>query len=141
MVRFLETNSSYNLRHVTLPGAMWSLIISSIITFVIPVWLVVELAFAVIFYQVLKKRFNRPTPPADYRDYARDRRKLLMRILKRLETNCRATNTPILPTIRSYVREWFHPVSPHNDNKSEFWPKKGDMDNFFAWAFFGVVSR
>lgn len=135
----------------------------------VTMWLMVEFIFAVVFYRVWLPRFQKLRPPEDYRDYARDRRKLLIRILHRLETNCRATNTPLLPTIQAYVREWFHPVDLRHQSSgmkattairreernrfsntpaaadvgttattsNAFWPKRGDMDHFFAWAFFG----
>lgn len=122
------------------------------------IWLIIEIVFVIVFYYVWLPRFQRLRPPIDYRDYSRDRRKLLIRILQRLETTCRHNNTPILPTIQSYVRQWFHPVVSDNNNKNhevqtssstatqttktsngteDFWPKKGDMDEFFSWAFFG----
>lgn len=94
-------------------------------------WLVVEVIFVGVFYKVWLPRFQRLRPPADYRDYAKDRRKLFLRILKRIETDCRATNKPVLPYIQSFIRNWFHTSSPN------FSPKKGDVDRFFAWAFFG----
>jgi pimeloyl-ACP methyl ester carboxylesterase len=127
---------------------MWIFVLFPTLLF--RVWLSLELVFVVIFYRVWLPRFQKLRPPEDYRDYARDRRKLLIRILQRLETNCRLNNTPILPTIQAYVREWFHPVviNPCDEktrtayasafkSKEEFWPKKGDMDQFFSWAFFG----
>jgi pimeloyl-ACP methyl ester carboxylesterase len=83
-------------------------------------------------------------PPIDYRDYAQDRKKLLMRILKRMEADCQATNKPILPYIQAFIRNYFHPVyntnAKNNDTAvphDEFCPKKGDVDRLFAWAFFG----
>lgn len=103
-------------------------------------WLTAELIFVVVFYRVWLPRFQRLRPPADYRDYARDRRKLFLRILKRFEADCQAQNKPILPCIQAYIRNYFNPVSRNanaNANKDEFCPKKGDVDRFFAWAFFG----
>lgn len=96
-----------------------------------------------VFFHVWLPRFNALREPIDYRDYTRDRRKLLIRILRRLETNCLTNNKALIPTIKAYVREWFHPVAvlDHNlipaNKDHEFWPKKGDMNEFFSWAFFG----
>lgn len=103
----------------------------SVFTLVLIPWLLAELTFAVVFYRVWLPRFQRLRPPADYRDYAKDRRKLFLRILKRIETDCRASNKPVLPYFQTFIREWFHTSNP------EFCPKKGDVDVFFAWAFFG----
>lgn len=124
--------------------AMWSWIISCITTFVIPLWIVTELGFCFLFYRVWLPRFQKLKIMPEYRDYVRDRQRLLMRILKRIEMNCRQDKTAVIPTIRKYVREWFHPVSTtanttattSQHNNEEFWPKKGDMNSFFAWAFY-----
>jgi pimeloyl-ACP methyl ester carboxylesterase len=112
----------------------------TIVTSILLPWLLAEIAFGVVFYRVWLPRFQQLRPPEDYRDYARDRRQLLIRILLRLESTCRSTKTPLLPTIRAYVREWFHPIDCHHHHHHTpegFWPRKGDMDQFFAWAFFG----
>ena len=116
---------------------MWTL------TILLLVWLVVELIFAFVFYRVWLPRFQMLRPPIDYRDYAQDRKKLLMRILKRMEADCQAANKPILPYIQVFIRNYFHPVynSSANNNDTavphdEFRPKKGDVDRLFAWAFF-----
>jgi len=115
---------------------MWSTTIFDFPALVLIPWLGVELIFAVVFYRVWLPRFQRLRPPADYRDYARDRKKLLLRILKRIEADCQATNKPILPSLEGFIRSYFHPVCS-SASHDEFWPKKGDVDRFFAWAFFG----
>mmetsp|Transcript_14421 Transcript_14421/g.25814 ORF Transcript_14421/g.25814 Transcript_14421/m.25814 type:complete len:472 (-) Transcript_14421:60-1475(-) len=119
---------------------MWPLVVPTVTI----VWLLLELIFLVVFYRVWLPRFQRLRPPEDYRDYARDRRKLLIRILQRLEATCRANDKPVLPTIRAYVKEWFHPQVGNSKKlndiiklKDEFFPKKNDMDQLFSWAFFG----
>ncbi len=94
-------------------------------------WLASELVFVVVFYRVWLPRFQKLRPPAGYRDYAKDRRKLFMRILRRIEKVCKEDNKPTLPKIQSFIREWFPTSTP------DFCPKKGDVDQFFAWAFFG----
>jgi len=109
---------------------MWPELTLSIRLVLIP-WLVSEIIFVGVFYKVWLPRFQKLRPPIDYRDYAKDRIKLFLRILKRIEANCQNQNKPILPFIQTFVREWFHTSTP------EFCPKKGDVDRFFAWAFFG----
>lgn len=120
---------------------MWPLTVFGVPTLALMPWLVVELIFAAVFYRVWLPRFQRLRPPADYRDYARDRRKLFVRILKRIETDCHAANKPILPYIQAFIRNWFHPMSSGENSSAtlhdDFCPKKGDVDRFFAWAFFG----
>ena len=94
-------------------------------------WLVSEVVFVVVFYRVWLPRFQRLRSPADYRDYTKDRCKLFLRILQRIEKQCKEDNKPTLPKIQSFIREWFPTSTP------DFYPKKGDVDHFFAWAFFG----
>ena len=94
-------------------------------------WLVSEVVFVVVFYRIWLPRFQRLRPPAEYRDYAKDRYKLFLRIINRMEKQCKEDNKPFLPKIQSFFREWFPTSTP------DFLPKKGDMDQFFAWAFFG----
>mmetsp|Transcript_17783 Transcript_17783/g.41032 ORF Transcript_17783/g.41032 Transcript_17783/m.41032 type:complete len:380 (-) Transcript_17783:12-1151(-) len=116
------------------------LISFNIPTLVLLPWLVAELIFVVVFYRVWLPRFQKLRPPADYRDYTRDRRKLLLRILQRIEVDCRTKNKPILPHLKAFIRNYFHPVSSSANSTAssyEFCPKKGDVDQFFAWAFFG----
>ena len=72
--------------------------------------MLVEGTFALLFYKVLVPRLQQLRPPAEYRGYARDRRRLLNRILQRFEATCRGTNTPVLPFIEAYIRQWFHPI-------------------------------
>jgi len=121
------------------PSTIFNLSITH--AFVLIPWFAVELMFAVVFYRVWLPRFQMLRPPADYRDYSRDRRKLLIRILERIETNCQANNTPIIPYIQAYIRDYFHPVSRNGSENTmphdEFFPKKGDVDQLFAWAFYG----
>ena len=110
------------------------------LTLVLLPWLAAELIFVVVFYRVWLPRFQKLRPPPDYRDYTRDRRKLFLRILKRIEVDCHAENKPILPYIKAFIRNYFHPVSSSaktTATPTEFCPKKGDVDQFFAWAFFG----
>jgi len=116
---------------------MWPLTISNIAPFILIPWLVVELIFVVVFYHVWLPRFQRLRPPAEYRDYARDPEKLLMRIIRRIEADCEANNTPILPCFLSFIRDYFQPTCANTMPHHEFLPKKGDVELFFAWAFFG----
>lgn len=110
---------------------------SNITDFAIMAWLAVELIFVVVFYRVWLPRFQRLRPPPEYRDYARDRTKLFMRIIKRMEANCEANNEPIIPTFISFLRDYFQPVCAKAVPHDEFVPKKGDLDLFYAWALFG----
>lgn len=119
---------------------MWALASSTNVGFfVLLPWLAVELIFVGIFYKVWLPRFQRIRPPADYRDYSTDRRKLLLRIIQRMEATCDANNAPLIPQLLSFVRGFFQPVCPKTCTipHHEFFPKKGDVDLLFAWAFFG----
>mmetsp|Transcript_31095 Transcript_31095/g.75154 ORF Transcript_31095/g.75154 Transcript_31095/m.75154 type:complete len:582 (+) Transcript_31095:185-1930(+) len=151
---------------------------------IVLIWLAIEVVFVVVFYRIWLPRFQQLRPPEDYRGYSRDRRKLLCRILSRVEKTCMEHNIPLRETLRQYVREWFQPISNttatttttttttstssdidgaddttdnnnnDHDKQSEnnkddgddgcptkeedlWWPKRDDMDHFFAWAFFG----
>ena len=121
---------------------MWPLATFNIPTFLLIPWFAAELIFAVVFYRLWLPRFQELRQPAEYRKpYARDRLKLLIRILKRIEADCQACNKPILPYIQAFVRSYFHPIHSSESNTAiqheEFCPKKGDADQLFAWAFFG----
>jgi pimeloyl-ACP methyl ester carboxylesterase len=83
---------------------------SFILCTVFGIWFLVEAIFAVVFFKVLIPKLQQLRPPTEYRDYARDRRQLLNRILQRLEATCHATNSPLLPCLEQYIRQWFHPV-------------------------------
>jgi len=109
----------------------WNPLEISFFQLVVLPWLISEIIFVGVFYKIWLPKFQKLRPPIDYRDYAKDRKKLFLRILKRIEVNCLHQNKPILPYIQSFVRDWFHTSTP------EFSPKKGDVDRFFAWAFFG----
>jgi hypothetical protein len=73
-------------------------------------WLGVEIIFYFVFRFYLVPRANRRVPPAPYRDYgeARDRYRILLRILERLEKFARYWGKPSRGVIATYVWSWFH---------------------------------
>lgn len=148
-------------------------------------YLAVEVAFLVIFYKYMIPRANRLTKPAPYRDYGKDRKKLMLRIMHRIEKTCEITKADETTVMKMFLTEWFHvetkgtaetkreetkskqynkniakpsfpppdltltpSTSPENSDDEESSSSgtggaedivlfREDMDEFFAWAFFG----
>jgi hypothetical protein len=122
-----------------------------------------EFAFYLTFYYYLVPKANGLTEPARYRDYDRDRHKLLLRIMHRIERTCKLSGDDVKQTLVKFLREWFHlsknPLfdqnshpdlqsttssSPENsdDDSSDVSTQshclcQEDITEFFAWAFFG----
>jgi len=93
-----------------------------------------EAVFWALFHFHILPTCNVPSEPQDYRGYGKDRHRLMLRIMERIERTCRATNTPFLPAFTSYINEWFHHDGPRDELEM---PRKENMDELFSWAFFG----
>jgi pimeloyl-ACP methyl ester carboxylesterase len=128
-------------------------------------YLGIEVMFCVAFHKCLVPRANRIVSPIPYRDAGKDRCKLLLRILKRIEETCEITKEDVKEKVMTFLSEWFHvarnPLNA-NDTTTSF-PRlsssfssspessddedcltdppiclyKQDIDDFFAWTFFG----
>lgn len=132
---------------------------------VIYIYLAIELNFVWVFYLVLVPKANQLNPkPPEYRDYGRDRKRLLQRILARIEATCKIHNDDPKEAVTSFLTSWFRiqkvpPVSRQekknglptlssliinsddddDDESAESRPSclyKEEVDKFFAWAFF-----
>lgn len=134
------------------------------------IYLAVEVVFCIAFFAYMIPRANRILEPLPYRDYNRERCRLLLRILKRIEESCEITKKDVKKTIVRFLSEWFHvtrnpslgpeassefpglspsqSMSPESsdyddDDDDEISSDeticlyKEDIDEFFAWAFFG----
>ena len=128
----------------------------------------IEAVFYLIFIYYLVPWANQRTEPHEYRDYVHlsDRRRLLLRILDRMERTCRSTNQNIRHVLQCFLEQWFHhhkadlstnppPLrrvslssssasSPDasDEDESQDWTMsndlgKRDVDTFLSWAFFG----
>ena len=124
-------------------------------------YFVIEVAFYVAFYYYMIPEANKLREPAPFRDYGRDRHKLLLRIMKRIEETCKLNDTDVKTTLLRFLKEWFHSrrnpdyeapdiltptptSSPENSDDEEVTHEvqslyKEDMDDFFSWAFFGKL--
>jgi hypothetical protein len=73
-------------------------------------WLGVEIIFYLIFRFYLVPRANRRVPPVPYRDFgeARDRYRIMLRVLERTETFARYWGKPSRGVIATYLWSWFH---------------------------------
>lgn len=141
-------------------------------------YLAIEVCFAIVYYRYIIPKANRLTKAAEYRDYGKDKRKLMLRIMHRIEETCRMTKGDEKMTMKTFLTEWFHverkatavsttattattanpapslsptpSSSPENsdDESSESSPPtlpevddiilyRQDIDDFFAWAFWG----
>eukprot|EP00980_Cylindrotheca_fusiformis_P023134 scaffold10187_cov195-Cylindrotheca_fusiformis.AAC.2 len=67
-----------------------------------------EVVFAFVFYSYLIPLTNLPCQPAPYQQYGKDRRKLLRRILQRIEKTSKLNKTDPKQTILSFLCNWFH---------------------------------
>jgi hypothetical protein len=73
-------------------------------------WLGVEIIFNLIFRFYIVPRANKRVPPAPYRDFgeARDRYRIMLRVLERTEKFARYWGKPSRGVIATYIRSWFH---------------------------------
>jgi pimeloyl-ACP methyl ester carboxylesterase len=73
-------------------------------------WLRVEIVFSLVFRFYIVPRANRRVPPAPYRDYgeARDRYRIMLRVLERTEKFARYWGKPSRGVIATYIWSWFH---------------------------------
>ena len=72
------------------------------------VWLAIEIIFVFVCYLWIIPKANSIIDPAPYRDYGRDRHKLLLRILQRIERNCRSNNEDAQQAVLRTLHAWFH---------------------------------
>lgn len=145
---------------------------SAVVYVSLAAYLTTEVLFYFIFRLYLIPRANQRTEPHPYRDYGRNRRALLLRILARIEETSKDTNRNVRDVICNFLLQWFQemktqdlcPASSASDTSSiagseieseeeasnhsrdkndEIWTvpglRKGDMDEFFGWAFFGAA--
>jgi hypothetical protein len=159
---------------------------------VAPFYLVVEVIFYLVFHHYFVPRANQLEAPAPFRDYGKERTKLMIRILRRMEATCALNNKNVATTVHKFLAEWFHvaknshhtdrtnmetisnfselsptptltpessdddadsqpsmrspasvsatkpnPVGSTSDSEPTICLYREDIDNFFAWAFFG----
>jgi pimeloyl-ACP methyl ester carboxylesterase len=83
-------------------------------------YLAVEVCFAIGFRSYMIPRANRLTKAAEYRDYGQDKRKLMLRIMHRIEETCRITKGDESNTMKTFLTEWFHVErkAPHDTEPS-----------------------
>jgi hypothetical protein len=71
-------------------------------------YLVVETAFAALYFLVMVPRTNQRRVPSPYRVYGKDRRRLLLRILERIEETCKMRKIhDTKGAIVSFLKAWF----------------------------------
>jgi pimeloyl-ACP methyl ester carboxylesterase len=83
------------------------------------VYIAVKIAFYIAFSMYFVPRANELTEPPPYRDYQRDRTKLLLRIVKRIENSCseedNTNEDDVQRKIVNFLAEWFQ-VRRRRDN-------------------------
>ena len=82
-------------------------------------YLLAEVAFYVYFKTVLVPYANQIIPPSEYRDYGRDRHKLIIRILERVTRTARANNKDDLEETAKYLMQWFEYVPGHLERSGQ----------------------
>ncbi len=115
------------------------------------IYMFCELLFMVAFYCHFLPQCQLLRPEEPYRDYGRDRHRLLLRIIGRLERTSRVVDRPVLLVLQDFLNLWFQQGKSNEnlimpqplaesiaaDRKKSFPLRKGDLDIFFSWAFFG----
>lgn len=87
--------------------------------------------FYFVFHKVFVPRANRLVPPAPYRDYGKERTKLLVRILRRIEATCALNKKDVPTTVHNFIAEWFHvSKNAHHDLKDDDEKSSDRMTNF-----------
>ena len=175
----MDTSLAFNMASL-----LWTLLFHP---FTLSICVSVEVIFFVLFYLYLIPRANSLKPSAEteeYRDFGRDRVRLLKRILDRISERCEREGSDLQQQVEEFLGEWFicndkfGPVkssgptrdtatveakedgrcpSPNSSDdewlavdkppeksnavsKSSALFRRGDIDNFFSWAFFGKES-
>ncbi|CAJ1903145.1 unnamed protein product [Cylindrotheca closterium] len=72
------------------------------------IYLGIEIAFVIVFYAQLLPFVNRPCQPAPYLAYGKDRKRLLLRVLKRIEDTSKRDGTCPKESLKAFLRNWFH---------------------------------
>jgi hypothetical protein len=78
------------------------------------VYLVAEVAFFVYFKTVMVPLANKIIPPSEYRDYGRDRHKLILRILERVTRTAKVNGRDDLEETARYLVQWFEYTPQRN---------------------------
>lgn len=117
-------------------GAPSSVLLLSPLLLVLLLFVGVELCFYWFFHLVLVPRSNLLTEPQPYRDYGRDRRKLLLRILQRLEAQ---GDAPLPEVVRTFLLQWFRAV-PKNARPDGEEPQRSAPMRETSFSSVGTTS-
>lgn len=116
----------------------------SLLSFFTGMYLLSELLFVAVFYRCFLPQCQRLRQEEPYRDYGRNRHKLLLRVIGRMERTSQVMDLSVLEILQMFLKEWFHQSQTLNpvlwneiDSPRTFPLRKGDLDQFFSWAFFG----
>jgi len=78
-----------------------------------------EVAFYIYFRTAMVPYANQIIPPTEYRDYGRDRHKLIIRILERVARTAKANNRDELEETAKYLMQWFEYVPGHLERSGQ----------------------
>ena len=76
-------------------------------------YMLAEVAFYIYFKTVMVPYANQIIPPSEYRDYGRDRHKLVLRILERVARTARVTGKDELEETARFLIQWFYYAPNH----------------------------
>ena len=128
--------SNLALRLSVLRLVPWRLLVSTwTIVPILSLYATAEAVFWALFHFHILPTCNQPAEPQAYRGYGKDRHRLMLRIIERVERTCRVTDTPFHPAFTAYINQWFHHDGPREEPLQI--PRKENMDELFSWAFFG----
>ncbi len=117
----------------------WSLYTdSSAVLVVVLLYLTVEVLFFLYHFIYIIPRANLLLPPQDYLDYGRERHKLLVRILNRIQQRALKKGTSFQAEFNQYLQQWFHLPSASSSDKLQFFSlTESETRELLCWAFFG----
>lgn len=77
-----------------------------------------EVCFFIYWRLVIIPYANQIIPPSEYRDYGKDRHKLVLRIMERITRTAKANNRDDLEDAARYLIQWFYYDPPTNKNSN-----------------------
>lgn len=85
----------------------------------VAIYFLMEFAFYIYFKAVMVPFANQIIPPSEYRDYGRDRHKLIIRILERVSRTAKANNKDELEEVSKYLMQWFEYAPGHLERSGQ----------------------
>lgn len=102
---------------------------------VLLLYLFVEALFFLCHVVYIIPRANLVLPAQEYMDYGRERHKLLVRIINRIQKRALQKGKALSEEFSEYLQQWFH--LPPQSTSDTFLPMETETKELLSWAFFG----